>query len=107
VGIYWSLSFGADTQEVNVMNPPKIYSPAQLANYLKLLRQRNHWTQSDLASRIGIKQATISNFENNPEKTTLTTLFKILQSLEMSMVVYEKNDMTVASEKDSPQELDW
>ncbi|WP_037408351.1 MULTISPECIES: type II toxin-antitoxin system antitoxin HipB [unclassified Serratia (in: enterobacteria)] len=89
------------------MNPPKIYSPVQLANYLKLVRQRNLWTQSDLASRIGIKQATISNFENNPEKTTLTTLFKILQSLEMSMAVFEKNDMTTDCEKDGQQELDW
>lgn len=89
------------------MNPPKIYSPTQLANYLKLVRQRNHWTQSDLAGRIGIKQATISNFENNPEKTTLTTLFKILQSLEMSMVVFEKNDMTANCDKDNQQELDW
>ncbi|HGM5490748.1 TPA: type II toxin-antitoxin system antitoxin HipB [Serratia fonticola] len=89
------------------MIPPKIYSPSQLANYLKLVRQRNHWTQSELAGRIGIKQATISNFENNPEKTTLATLFKILQSLEMSMVVCEKNDMTVTCEKDDQQELDW
>lgn len=89
------------------MNPPPIYSPAQLANYLKLVRQRNHWTQSDLASRIGIKQATISNFENNPEKTTLTTLFKILQSLEMSMVVFEKNGMTAICDKENQQELDW
>ncbi|AYM92036.1 MULTISPECIES: type II toxin-antitoxin system antitoxin HipB [Serratia] len=90
-----------------MMSPPKIYSPAQLANYLKLVRQRNHWTQSDLAGRIGIKQATISNFENNPEKTTLTTLFKILQSLEMSMVVCEKNDMTAVCDKENQQELDW
>ncbi|MCB4176896.1 transcriptional regulator, partial [Klebsiella pneumoniae] len=25
------------------MNSPQIYSPVQLANYLKLLRQQNHW----------------------------------------------------------------
>ena len=27
------------------MNSPQIYSPVQLANYMKLLRQQNHWTQ--------------------------------------------------------------
>ena len=27
------------------MNSPQIYSPVQLANYLKLLRQQNHWTR--------------------------------------------------------------
>nr|HCI7928764.1 transcriptional regulator [Klebsiella pneumoniae] len=26
------------------MNSPQIYSPVQLANYLKMLRQQNHWT---------------------------------------------------------------
>ena len=72
------------------MHSPQIYSPVQLANYLKLLRQQNHWTQEALASRIGIKQATLSNFENHPDKTTLTTLFKILQSLEVVMTLNAK-----------------
>ncbi|MWL73297.1 type II toxin-antitoxin system antitoxin HipB, partial [Escherichia coli] len=49
------------------MKPPMIYSPVQLANYLKLTRQKNNWTQSELARKIGIKQATVSNFENNPD----------------------------------------
>ena len=67
------------------MSFQKIYSPTQLANAMKLVRQQNGWTQSELAKKIGIKQATISNFENNPDNTTLTTFFKILQSLELSM----------------------
>lgn len=41
-----------------------IYSPLQLANRLKLIRQRNGWTQSELAKKVGLKQATISHFEN-------------------------------------------
>lgn len=89
------------------MTPPMLYGPVQLANYLKLVRQRNQWTQSELAKRIGIKQATVSNFENNPEKTTLATLFKILQSLEMSMVLYEKNVPAAVSEKSSNSDLEW
>jgi HTH-type transcriptional regulator/antitoxin HipB len=83
------------------MSPAKIYSPGLLANTLKLVRQQNHWTQSDLATLIGIKQAAISNVENNPEKTTLTTLFKLLQSIEISVVIVGKNDVTAACEKDS------
>lgn len=86
---------------------PMIYSPAQLANYLKLMRQKNQWTQSDLARRIGIKQATISNFENHPDKTSLTTLFKILQSLEMSMVVKAKSGDDNAEHDDNTEDLNW
>lgn len=67
-----------------------IYSPLQLANRLKLIRQRNGWTQSELAKKVGLKQATISHFENAPDNISLTTLFKLLQSLELSLEVVEK-----------------
>lgn len=90
-----------------MFNPPKLYSPVQLANYMRLVRQKNQWTQSELASRIGIKQATISNFENNPDKTTLTTLFKLLQALKMEMVLSEKGQAPTGCEENRPQELDW
>lgn len=89
------------------MKPPMIYSPVQLANTMKLVRQKNNWTQSDLAKRIGIKQATISNFENNPDNTTLTTLFRILQSLGMGVALYEKDDVASGSDNNSQQGLDW
>lgn len=87
------------------MTTSAIYSPVQLANAMKLIRQKNGWTQNDLAQRIGIKQATISNFENNPDKTTLTTLFKILQSLEMSLILQEKKEAGV--DNLHQQDLDW
>lgn len=88
------------------MNSPQIYSPVQLANYLKLLRHQNHWTQDALARRIGIKQATLSNFENHPDKTTLTTLFKILQSLGVVMTLNAKAAET-APAPDNNTDLDW
>ncbi len=89
------------------MNSPQIYSPVQLANYLKLLRQQNHWTQDALARRIGIKQATLyPNFENHPDKTTLTTLFKILQSLGVVMTLNAKAAET-APAPDNNTDLDW
>ena len=69
-----------------------IYSPLQLANRLKLIRQRNGWTQSELATKVGLKQATISHFENAPDSTSLATLFKLLQSLELSLEVQEKEE---------------
>ncbi|WP_455853247.1 type II toxin-antitoxin system antitoxin HipB [Pantoea endophytica] len=79
-----------------------IYSPRQLANHVRLIRQKNQWTQSELAKKVGLKQATISHFENNPDLTTLATLFKILQSLDLKMDVQEKDPSAVNS-----QENDW
>ncbi len=89
------------------MKPPMIYSPVQLANYLKLTRQKNNWTQSDLARKIGIKQATVSNFENNPDNITLTTFFKLLQALELTMVLYEKGDTVEDNTSIQQQDVEW
>ncbi|WP_455844301.1 type II toxin-antitoxin system antitoxin HipB [Pantoea agglomerans] len=79
-----------------------IYSPRQLADHVRLIRQKNQWTQSELAKKVGLKQATISHFENNPDLTTLATLFKILQSLDLKMDVQEKVQSAVIG-----QENDW
>lgn len=85
-------------------NDNVIYSPQQLANLMLLTRQKNKWTQSELAKKVGIKQATISNFENNPDKSTLSTMFKILQALELSLSIEEK-DPAVSTEKMDDE--DW
>lgn len=85
------------------MNTPVIYSPQQLANAMKLVRQKHGWTQSELAKKIGIKQATISNFENNPDNSTLTTFFRILQSLDMSVALFEAK----SGDNRAQQDLDW
>lgn len=89
------------------MKPPMIYSPVQLANYLKLTRQKNNWTQSELARQIGIKQATVSNFENNPDNITLTTFFKLLQALELTMVLYEKGETVEDNTSIQQQDAEW
>ncbi|HDX3142140.1 TPA: type II toxin-antitoxin system antitoxin HipB [Escherichia coli] len=88
-----------------MMSFQKIYSPTQLANAMKLVRQQNGWTQSELAKKIGIKQTTISNFENNPDNTTLTTFFKILQSLELSMTLCDTKN--ASPESTEQQDLEW
>ncbi|EPL7094902.1 type II toxin-antitoxin system antitoxin HipB [Escherichia coli] len=57
---------------------------------MKLVRQQNGWTQSELAKKIGIKQATISNFENNPDNTSLTTFFKIIGAHNVRLVMLKR-----------------
>ena len=48
----------------------------------------------------------LSNFENHPDKTTLTTLFKILQSLGVVMTLNAKPAET-AMIPDNTTDLDW
>ncbi len=75
-----------------------IYSPKQLADTMLLIRQKNGWSQSEIARRVGVKQATISNFENHPDKTTLTTFFKLLQAMELTLTVAEKKSALQSTE---------
>lgn len=77
-----------------------IYSPKQLADMMLLIRQKNGWTQLELAKKVGIKQATISNFENNPNKTTLSTFFKLAQAMDISLTIQEKSQLASSDEND-------
>ncbi|MDN3696522.1 type II toxin-antitoxin system antitoxin HipB [Vibrio cortegadensis] len=81
-----------------------IYSPQQLANTLLLIRQKNKWTQSELAKKVGIKQATISNFENRPEKATISTMFKLIQALELTLKIETKD---AKNSQNTVDEEDW
>ncbi|OHY95388.1 transcriptional regulator [Vibrio rotiferianus] len=77
-----------------------IYSPQQLANVLLLIRQKNGWTQSEVAKKVGIKQATISNFENKPEKATISTMFKIVQALDLTVKIETRTENEIVDEED-------
>lgn len=67
-----------------------IYNPKQLANRLKLVRTKLNLTQTQLAKRVGMKQSTLSSFENHPETTQLQTLFKIIHALEIDLDIHER-----------------
>ncbi|WP_369789440.1 type II toxin-antitoxin system antitoxin HipB [Rouxiella sp. WC2420] len=70
----------------------KITSPKQLAIYLRDLRKTQKISQTDLASRVGIKQDTISKFEQNPDTTKIETFFKILSALNLELHVESKGE---------------
>lgn len=63
----------------------KITSPAQLAIHLKDRRKQQKQAQSTVAERVGLRQDTVSKFENSPDKSQIDTLFKILSSLNMEL----------------------
>ncbi|MGO2406145.1 helix-turn-helix domain-containing protein [Vibrio litoralis] len=50
--------------------------------------------------KVGIKQATISNFENTPNKTTLSTFFKIAQAMDLTLSIQEKSQAASLDEND-------
>lgn len=76
----------------------KVTSPASLASAVKDQRKLSKQTQTHTAELIGIKQTTVSDFENRPESTKLETLFKILSALDLELHVVKKGD-TLDEEK--------
>ncbi|WP_417657219.1 type II toxin-antitoxin system antitoxin HipB [Pseudidiomarina aestuarii] len=62
-----------------------ITRPEQLSTFIKEYRKQQQLTQSDVAKLIGIRVATISDFENNPKSSKLETFFKILAALHLQM----------------------
>lgn len=64
-----------------------ITSPKMLSHVIREFRYKDNTSQTDIAKQVGIKQATVSAFENTPESTKIETLFKILTALELELVV--------------------
>ncbi|OBU16249.1 XRE family transcriptional regulator [Photobacterium aquimaris] len=69
----------------------QITSAKMLANAVRDQRKRQNITQSDAAKLVGIKQTTVSAFENTPEGTKLDTLFKLLAALDLELQVQPRN----------------
>ncbi|MFN8749796.1 MAG: helix-turn-helix domain-containing protein, partial [Pseudanabaena sp.] len=53
---------------------------------------RQKLSQAEIGDRVGIKQATISAFENNPEGTKLETLFKLFSALDLEIQIIPKEE---------------
>ncbi|MCL1123564.1 helix-turn-helix domain-containing protein [Shewanella surugensis] len=69
----------------------KVTNANQLSAYLKDARLNMHLSQSKVASKVGIRQDTVSSFEQHPDSTKLDTLFKILSSLNLELDVKVRN----------------
>jgi len=52
-----------------------IHTPKELAIIMQDYRRQAKISQADAADLVGLKQKTISAFENKPERTQLETLF--------------------------------
>ncbi|MDT3282533.1 MULTISPECIES: helix-turn-helix domain-containing protein [Shewanella] len=68
----------------------KVTTAKQLSNYLKDTRLSLKLSQSKVANKVGIRQDTVSSFEQNPDSTKLETLFKLLASLNLELEVKKR-----------------
>jgi HTH-type transcriptional regulator/antitoxin HipB len=69
-----------------------VHSPKELAEFIRDRRKRKKISQAEVGDRVGIKQATISSFENNPEGTKLETLFKLFSVLDLEIQIIPKEE---------------
>ena len=70
-----------------------IRSPKELALFIIDQRKKLKLSQSEVGKLIGVKQQTISDFENNPETTKLNTLFKILSAVQLDVELTGKDEI--------------
>lgn len=82
----------------------KITTPQLLATAVQNARKKQNLTQAEASKLVGIKQSTFSNFENNPENTKMSTLFKILAALELEIEITPRNK---GAQKDTKWDQEW
>ncbi|MFC1503561.1 helix-turn-helix domain-containing protein [Pseudomonadota bacterium] len=80
----------------------QVTSAKMLANALRDQRKARNMTQTETAKVVGMKQTTVSAFENTPEGTKLDTLFKLLAALDLELHVQARNS-DVATTGDTNQ----
>jgi HTH-type transcriptional regulator/antitoxin HipB len=68
-----------------------VHTPRQLGQVLKGERSTRHLTQAEVATRVGLLPKTISKLERDPDSATLESLFKLLSSLQLELVVRSKS----------------
>lgn len=85
----------------------KITSPEMLAQALKNARRDRQLTQHATAEQVGIKQATVSGFENHPERSRIETLFKLLSALELELYVAERDQTSGVTRGEEGWDQEW
>ncbi len=77
-----------------------INSTKDLALYLNDQRKQLKMSQSEVADLVGLKQDTISKFENSPDNSRIDTLFRILSALNLNINLVEK-------EQETHEDIEW
>lgn len=62
-------------------------TPKQIGTLLQRARKRRGWTQSDLAARAGLRQATISGIETGDTPARLDSILAVLAALDLELAI--------------------
>jgi HTH-type transcriptional regulator/antitoxin HipB len=68
----------------------RIHSPRDLGVLLRDARVKQNKQQSQVSHLTGLRQATLSGIENNPDNVRLQTMFKVLSALGYDLYVKPK-----------------
>ena len=85
----------------------QVTSAKMLANALRDQRKARKMTQIETANVVGMKQTTVSAFENTPEGTKLDTLFKLLAALDLELHVQARNSDVTTSGDTNKWNEEW
>lgn len=61
--------------------------PKQIGNSIRRARKSQHWSQQALASKVGLRQETISLLENGNPATRIETLLAVLSTLGLELQI--------------------
>ena len=67
-----------------------ITTPEQLAAFIQNYRKQSKLSQMQIADLVGLRQSTVSAFENQPETIKLDTLFRILAATELEIDIHPR-----------------
>ena len=81
----------------------QITRPEQLSTLIKAYRKKHGVTQAEIAQLVGLRVATVSDFENKPESCKLVTFFKILAALQLQLNISPR-DTSLQPDQDKWQE---
>jgi HTH-type transcriptional regulator / antitoxin HipB len=74
------------------VDPLLLQTPAQLPLHLKALRKHRGLTQSQVASRLGIKQARYAFIETHPETVSTKQLLDVFAALGVDILLRLRSD---------------
>ncbi len=82
-----------------------ITSPEILGQHIRNQRKEQKQSQAEVADRVGLKQATVSSFENHPKNTKIDTLFRVLAATNLEIHLIPRDSSL--NPKGEKMEQEW